>query len=268
MRWKMNDWKQLFKPHILERGYEYYRDNAVEEITKRGNTYFATVCGSEEYEVEITVKKDTVTLMYCDCPYAEINNCKHMAAMLYELEVYRKNGIDLDDSKLKAEFTAKLEKLSKQELVEFFSSNANNELMLKLLSTSSISAKKQLAKKLYKQFDLIIKNNTYADGSIDYQNAYRFCDKLGEFIYPALNTFFEDIGHMETFDFILHCAEDLAYLEYEDYDCGLYEIENELEYYLKETIEKSTQDEKERIRKTLKRFMDDHPYFFSEEVDE
>ena len=56
----MNDWKQLFKPHILERGYEYYRDNAVEEITKRGNTYFATVCGSEEYEVEITVKKDTV----------------------------------------------------------------------------------------------------------------------------------------------------------------------------------------------------------------
>ena len=43
---------------------------------------------------------------------------------------------------------------------------------------------------------------------------------------------------METFDFILHCAEDLAYLEYEDYDCGLYEIENELEYYLKEAIEK------------------------------
>ena len=240
----------------------------MEEITKGGNTYFATVCGSEEYEVEITVKKDTVTLMYCDCPYAEIDNCKHMAAMLYELEVYRKNGIDLDDSNIKAEFTAKLEKLSKQELVEFFSSNANNELMLKLLSTSSISAKKQLTKKLYKQFDSIIKKYTYADGTIDYQNAYRFCDKLGEFIYPALDTFFEDIGHMETFDFIMHCAEDLAYLEYEDYDCGLYEIENELEYYLKESIGKSTQDEKERIRKTLKRFMDDHPYFFSEEVGE
>ncbi|MBR0414628.1 MAG: hypothetical protein IJI67_06130 [Clostridia bacterium] len=264
----MKDWKQLFQPQILERGYDYYRDSAVDEITKRGNTYSATVCGSEEYEVEITVKEGAVTAMFCDCPYAAIGNCKHMAAMLYELEAYRKDDIDFDDSKLKSEFSAKLEKMSKQELIKFISSNADNEMMLKLLSSSSVGAKKQLAGKMCRQFDSIIKNYTYADGTIDYQNAYRFCNKLGEFIYPTLSTFLKDIGHMETFEFILHCAEDLSYLEYEDYDCGLYEIENELEYYLEEVIQKSTREEKESIRKTLKRFMSYHTYSFSEEVEE
>ena len=106
MRWKMNEWKQLFKPHILERGYKYFCDDAVDCITKNRGTYMATVHGSEGYHVQIRISKEKVKEMYCDCPYAEIDNCKHMAAMLYELEVYRKNEIDLDDSKLKAEFTA------------------------------------------------------------------------------------------------------------------------------------------------------------------
>ena len=269
MRWKMNDWKQLFKPHILERGYEYFFDDSVDCITKNKGTYMATVHGSEGYHVQIKISKEKVKEMYCDCPFAaDGKHCKHMAAMLYELEAIEEQSLVNEVEMMKAEFYFTLDKRSKKELVDMIIQYADDEFILKALSGSSEKAKEQLIKKMYKQFDLIIKNNTYADGSIDYQNAYRFCDKLGEFIYPALNTFFEDIGHMETFDFILHCAEDLAYLEFEDYDCGLYEIENELEYYLKEAIEKSTQDEKERIRKTLKRFMDDHPYFFSEEVGE
>ena len=47
----------------------------------------ATVSGTELYEVEIFLDHDEVYDMDCDCPYAEDGNyCKHMAAVLYELE--------------------------------------------------------------------------------------------------------------------------------------------------------------------------------------
>ena len=49
--------------------------------------YKAVVSGSEDYSVEIVIENGKVLSMVCDCPYAEDgNNCKHMAAVLYEIE--------------------------------------------------------------------------------------------------------------------------------------------------------------------------------------
>ena len=68
----MNDWKQLFKPQILERGYEYFCDDTVDCITKNRGTYMATVHGSEGYHVQIKISKEKVKEMYCDCPFAAV----------------------------------------------------------------------------------------------------------------------------------------------------------------------------------------------------
>ena len=78
-------WKKLFATHILERGYDYYLENAVENIDISEDIIRADVIGSEDYEVEISVNNGEVTDMYCSCPYAlDGRNCKHMAAVLYE----------------------------------------------------------------------------------------------------------------------------------------------------------------------------------------
>lgn len=43
--------------------------------------------GTEDYQVEIEIHDDRIQDVFCDCPYAEDGNyCKHMAAVLYEIE--------------------------------------------------------------------------------------------------------------------------------------------------------------------------------------
>ena len=79
------NWKKLFAIHILERGYDYYCDDAVENMEISDDIIRADVIGSEDYEVEISLSNGEVTDMYCSCPYAlDGKNCKHMAAVLYE----------------------------------------------------------------------------------------------------------------------------------------------------------------------------------------
>ncbi len=79
------NWKKMFAMHILERGYDYYLDNAVENLDISSDIVRADVIGSEDYEVEISLSNGNVTEMYCSCPYAlDGRNCKHMAAVLYE----------------------------------------------------------------------------------------------------------------------------------------------------------------------------------------
>ena len=82
----MIQWQQLFPVHVLNRGREYYRKNKVRSLIQDGETYYAVVEGNEEYDVEILIRGDNVKEMQCSCPYArEGNNCKHMAAVLYEI---------------------------------------------------------------------------------------------------------------------------------------------------------------------------------------
>lgn len=79
------NWKKLFAIHILERGYDYYCDDAVENMEISDDMIKADVIGSEDYEVKISLSSGEVTDMYCSCPYAlDGRNCKHMAAVLYE----------------------------------------------------------------------------------------------------------------------------------------------------------------------------------------
>ena len=48
----MIQWQHLFAVSILNRGREYYRKNKVRSLIRDGETFYATVEGSEEYEVE------------------------------------------------------------------------------------------------------------------------------------------------------------------------------------------------------------------------
>ena len=81
------NWAHLFSDRALERGWAYYCDDKILDVSRNGDTYDAYVIGSDFYPVEITVKGSKISRMKCGCPYAEEGHrCKHMAAVLYELE--------------------------------------------------------------------------------------------------------------------------------------------------------------------------------------
>lgn len=83
----MDDWKSLFRPHILARGLDYYESGAVEALERTEHGFHARVEGTEDYEVDIWIKDNRIHDMECSCPYALGGEyCKHMAAVLYEAE--------------------------------------------------------------------------------------------------------------------------------------------------------------------------------------
>ena len=81
------NWKGLFTPRILQRGLEYCRNLAVEDLHITDEQITASVLGTEKYAVEIDIKNDAIEAMSCTCPYAaDGNTCKHMAAVLFACE--------------------------------------------------------------------------------------------------------------------------------------------------------------------------------------
>lgn len=84
-------WRELFAPHILQRGENYFYDGSVDGLEAEENpdgtvTLSAMVAGTRDYDVEITLEYGLPVDMYCSCPYAAENLCKHMAAVLFEAE--------------------------------------------------------------------------------------------------------------------------------------------------------------------------------------
>ncbi|HFI0467657.1 TPA: SWIM zinc finger domain-containing protein [Streptococcus suis] len=82
----MKNWMDYFKPHIVDRGYSLFLDDAVQGLEETGEGYSAHVIGSQVYEVAIDFEYGQLVSMWCECPHAqEMNHCKHMAAALFAI---------------------------------------------------------------------------------------------------------------------------------------------------------------------------------------
>lgn len=80
-------WSNLFSKTILERGKRYSNSGRVKNLREQNGTYSALVQGSRAYSVTIKFQGDHVALLRCTCPYAaDGGRCKHMAAVLYQIE--------------------------------------------------------------------------------------------------------------------------------------------------------------------------------------
>lgn len=93
-------WGNKFSKRILNRGFNYYLDGYVEDISITKNKIKAVVYGTHHYRVEIGLDGDEIKDMSCNCPYAQDGfNCKHMAAVLFEWE-RRVTHPEIDNSKI------------------------------------------------------------------------------------------------------------------------------------------------------------------------
>ncbi|MCV6610634.1 MAG: SWIM zinc finger family protein [Amphritea sp.] len=73
--------KKLAGHGAFERGVEYFNDGRVKGIDQQKDTYFATILGTEEYEVQLSVGSRGVD-GFCSCPASEgVDFCKHCVAV-------------------------------------------------------------------------------------------------------------------------------------------------------------------------------------------
>ena len=85
---------------VLERAVDYCRRGKVAYICVQNGIGTAFVDGSSWYEVNFRLLGDTMTEMYCDCPYPGL--CKHLLAVALTVRAMVKHG-NLDPD---ADFTA------------------------------------------------------------------------------------------------------------------------------------------------------------------
>lgn len=210
------EWETYFQKRILDRGYDYYFDDRVEDLRINSNRIKAVVNGTDFYHVEIKLNGNKIIGMSCDCPYAEDgHNCKHMAAVLYEWQLSATHPV-IDNSKLVKEASEEdvrsflIQVLNDQpSLVETFKQYTQNEFSL----TTMID-------------DLEGVVDSYSDGYhyIDYEFSCDFCDNYEDVIFKWLDLLKEKKQYSLAFKFLLKAYDIFDKLDIEDNEGETYDV--------------------------------------------
>ncbi len=75
---------------ISLRGKAYWKEGRVDVEIAEEDFYRATVHGTSDYTTAVELKGNEIVRTYCNCPYGR--NCKHVAALLYEIRERRKSA--------------------------------------------------------------------------------------------------------------------------------------------------------------------------------
>ena len=240
------NWQKLFASHILERGYDYYCDGAVENIEIGRDDIRADVVGTEDYEVEISLNDGKVTDMYCSCPYAAGgNNCKHMAAVLYEWtadimdedEPEDTDNEDMDndadaesmdlfepavtvcDYKKKSAAVEKLVTSAERDIVQAFLVSVlaeDKKLLLRFRNMVNKCATKADVEDYFEQIDEIADRYLGRDHFINYYQAYDFMLELEEIIDKDVRRMIDNGSHISAFHVMNHIFVLLGNVDMDD----------------------------------------------------
>lgn len=249
----MNGWKELFKSHILDRGWDYYQSERVRDVKPTMRGYTAVVDGTDAYAVDIIIQDGHVIDMICDCPYADDGNyCKHMAAVLYKIteedfEKY-KQLYEEKQKKEKQELTEIISKIPEKELREFVlqlaldNGNIRSNVLLKYAGTISEQRMAELKEKIYHFAD------GYADryGYINGENAYDYICGLESYIFDTVQKLLENQHCMEAFELVNEAFSSAANQDMDDSDDGLAQLAGTCYDLWEQILEKC--DEKQQMK--------------------
>ena len=237
------DFEELFDEKILKRGYNYYLEDSVHDVTRNGNHYEGLVYGTEIYEVQIEIDNNgNVEDMDCDCPYAEENNCKHMVALLYYLEndgeIESKKAIRNTDN-----YDKILDKISENEIKEFVlekiyeNFDFQNEFRSHFVQYFEKTPKKVYEKRIAQSIYQVIGRK----GFIEYNETYKFSNAMYDYIQEA-NNLIKHNEYQAPFWIASLILEELPDLLIDDSDGTTSYVESECVEVIEKILEKCKND--------------------------
>ncbi len=225
-------WKDLFAPHILLRGYDYYLEDRVHLIERSEDKASAIVEGTEDYNVAIWFGKGNMNVesMECDCPYAEDgSHCKHEAALLYLLddpdmddrEEY--TGISLDDvfdigNEEISELKSIIDQMPEDTVRDLLYSLAYNNTSLKnriVISYGKGLNERQIIE-LKSMVDYIKYDHCDRSGFVDWRHASGYVSALTGFLHTNVSPLIESGYLKQAFDLTCHVLLTLGNTEIDD----------------------------------------------------
>lgn len=227
------NWKKLFEPHILERGYGYYLNNAVNNLEVSEHTIRADVEGTEDYEVEISLVDGDIDEMYCSCPYAIGGwNCKHMAAVLYEWSVERGDQDSRDEEEPGHIDTPAKPQIDIRKLVQDADINIIRNYLVSVLSEDekllirfrgflSGAETEENVSHYINRVDDIEYNYMGRDGFIDYDDAMDFIFDLEDVLNSDVQRLIDKGYHRSAFKLMNHIFTVVGETDMDDSDGGI-----------------------------------------------
>ena len=224
---------------ILLCGEEYYEIGAVSELEEDSpGEWTATVEGTENYSVEISMDGKEIKSWYCDCPYdGEI--CKHVVATLLAIRDNEQKVNGSAFSKVKVEVeeavvideTVDIQQLlsfaNPQELSQFIYEYASMHSEFKTALLNRFMAKELSATSKEKDYRAEIQsvfNDSYYNRKSRYHNRYDDFDCDWETVFNRMDIFLEkadfflNVGNIDTtIDIALQTLRSIG----ENYEDGL-----------------------------------------------
>lgn len=253
--------------NILERGHDYYCENAVENLNISDDIIRANVIGSENYEVEISLSNKEVTDMYCSCPYAsDGRNCKHMAAVLFEWsknvvkeKKEEENAINADlfqpaytinTYKKKLTAVEELVKGANEEDVRSFLAVVlaeDEKLLLRFHNTINKQVTKEDINNYIRQVDIIADRYLGRNNFISYYEANGFISELEEIIDEDLSLMIDNGNYLSAFELINYIFVLIGNINMDDSDGGTGMLANKIYQLWLELLAVVSSEEKRKM---------------------
>ena len=261
------NWKKLFAIHILERGYDYYCDDAVENMEISDDIIRADVIGSEDYEVEISLSNGEVTDMYCSCPYAlDGRNCKHMAAVLYEWseneaeeKKEEENAINTDlfqpaytvnSHKKKLTAVEELVRCANEEDVRSFLAAVlaeDEKLLLRFHNIINKQVTREDINNYIRQVDIIADRYLGRNHFISYYEADGFISELEEIIDEDVRRMIDNGNYLSAFEVMNYIFVLIGDVDMDDSDGGTSMLADRIYQLWLELLVKVSLEEKRKM---------------------
>lgn len=119
------NWKELFEESILDRGYKYLLDGKIDGIIEKNDIFYGKVDGVKRYDSTVSLSNNKVSLN-CSCPFFSKKNCKHLAAVMFKLELDDFIEINKAADML---FLVRSIYLEKEEIISFLHKHQRSESM-------------------------------------------------------------------------------------------------------------------------------------------
>lgn len=255
----LKPWEHLFKTHILARGWDYYENGAVSSLEKTDTGYKATVEGSSDYDVEVEIYNNEVKELFCDCPYAEDgNNCKHMAAVLYEIEE-QSAQMTGEERENPSDVRTGLENVIKN-IDEAEVRNILLELALKNYSLQNQILTKYTDKispgqmnRLKQEVEMISWKYSDRGGFIDYNHAMDYVNELERFLDENVQELIDKNLIMQAFELTNKVFHTVGNQAIDDSDGGTTWIANSCYEYWQQIQAQATDEQREQMFQWFKK---------------
>ena len=199
------EWENNFSKTVLNRGYNYYLDGYVEDISITKNKIKAVVYGTHHYRVEIGLDGDEIKDMSCNCPYAQDGfNCKHMAAVIFEWE-RRVSHPEIGHSEI-------LDDESDDDMRSFLLQlfNEDPELVERF---KQFTSKENLMDAMRSELFAIIKHHQYSYNYIDTDSTVPFCEDYEKCLFKWVDLLKQKNEYFNAIRFLIEAHDILGSLD-------------------------------------------------------